>query len=159
MAKATCVFEGCSRQCLARGLCGKHWEQAKREGRLSTFPLVRDGKRAQGDYVAVYEPEHPLAAKGGYVLEHRKVVYDAGIDVPKGYIVHHLNEDPSDNRLENLQVISRGEHSRLHHQQRGYVTTKDGVFPIAQSEDERRERIRESDRRRKQRRRTIGPTS
>ena len=28
--------------------------------------------------------------------------------------VHHLNEDPSDNRLENLAIVSPKEHNRIH---------------------------------------------
>ena len=31
--------------------------------------------------------------------------------------VHHKNGDSSDNRSENLQVMTHGEHSRLHHRQ------------------------------------------
>lgn len=29
--------------------------------------------------------------------------------------VHHINGDPRDNRIENLQVMSAGDHGRLHH--------------------------------------------
>jgi len=31
-------------------------------------------------------------------------------------VVHHINEDPKDNSIENLQVMSRGEHTILHHE-------------------------------------------
>lgn len=33
-------------------------------------------------------------------------------------IVHHINEDKSDNRIDNLEIISRAEHARLHHKGR-----------------------------------------
>jgi hypothetical protein len=29
-------------------------------------------------------------------------------------IVHHINENPSDNRIENLKVVNRAEHKKLH---------------------------------------------
>lgn len=29
-------------------------------------------------------------------------------------IVHHVNEDKSDNRIENLQIVTRAEHVRIH---------------------------------------------
>lgn len=29
-------------------------------------------------------------------------------------VVHHINRDPSDDRLENLQVVSHAEHKRIH---------------------------------------------
>lgn len=32
--------------------------------------------------------------------------------------VHHINEDPKDNRLENLQLLTAEEHGRLHKQKK-----------------------------------------
>lgn len=34
--------------------------------------------------------------------------------IPDGYCVHHRNLDHADNRLENLELIARGAHTRLH---------------------------------------------
>lgn len=28
--------------------------------------------------------------------------------------IHHINENKTDNDIENLQILSRGEHTRLH---------------------------------------------
>jgi hypothetical protein len=30
-------------------------------------------------------------------------------------IVHHINEDPTDDRIENLQIVTRAKHLKLHH--------------------------------------------
>lgn len=38
---------------------------------------------------------------------------DAGI--PEGYVVHHIDEDRTNNILENLEIMTRSEHTRLHH--------------------------------------------
>jgi hypothetical protein len=70
-----------------------------------------------GGYVLLVRPDHPLAGPKGTVLEHRMVVYDAGID-PTGYDVHHKNGDRGDNRLENLELIERSSHGRMHAYQR-----------------------------------------
>lgn len=34
--------------------------------------------------------------------------------IPHGMIVHHVNEDPMDDRLENFQLLTRGEHLAVH---------------------------------------------
>jgi len=34
--------------------------------------------------------------------------------IPKGHVIHHINEDRTDNRIENLQMMKRGDHKRHH---------------------------------------------
>lgn len=69
-------------------------------------------------YVKIYAPTHPLADSTGRVYEHRMVVHDAGIAIPIGSEVHHINGDRADNRLENLEVLSRDAHRQHHDAQR-----------------------------------------
>lgn len=35
-------------------------------------------------------------------------------EIPTGFDVHHIDEDPNNNRLDNLKVLSRDEHNKLH---------------------------------------------
>lgn len=65
-------------------------------------------------YVDIYEPDHPLARRDGYVLEHRKILWDQGVLVDPSLHVHHRNGDKQDNRVENLQVLTVADHTRLH---------------------------------------------
>lgn len=65
-------------------------------------------------YVRVYEPEHPLANRWGHVMEHRKVAWDHGILTNPRDHVHHINENPADNRPENLKAMTRSAHAKLH---------------------------------------------
>lgn len=37
--------------------------------------------------------------------------------VPVGMVVHHINNNPRDNRIENLEVMTRSAHTKLHHDQ------------------------------------------
>jgi HNH endonuclease len=89
----------CSRACSARatGL-------AKRKGPL----------RTPKGYVLLYMPEHPMAMRTGYLLEHRKVMADRlGRMLLPSEVVHHRNEIKDDNRPENLEVLSKPDHDRI----------------------------------------------
>ena len=37
-----------------------------------------------------------------------------GKPVPKGYVIHHINEDKTDNRIQNLQCVKSSTHTRFH---------------------------------------------
>lgn len=72
-------------------------------------------RKAQKGYIARYEPDHPSASKAGLVMEHRLVVEKAlGITLPKEFDVHHINGDKTDNRLENLAVMTHSAHTIFH---------------------------------------------
>lgn len=56
-----------------------------------------------------------LKINGKRIDEHRKIMQDTlGVRLQSNDVVHHINEDKQDNRLENLQLMSRSEHSKLH---------------------------------------------
>ena len=64
-------------------------------------------------YVLVFMPSHPMANANGAILAHRMIAYDAGLLKNKRMEVHHKNGDKADNRLRNLQIISKSEHARI----------------------------------------------
>lgn len=51
----------------------------------------------------------------GRRAEHRWVWEQANGPIPQGYEIHHRNEDRTDNRLENLELVTLAEHRRRHH--------------------------------------------
>lgn len=67
-------------------------------------------------YVMEYHPNHPRADKRGYVFAHI-VAYEShtGERVPEGYVVHHINGIKTDNYPKNLVMLTREEHTILHH--------------------------------------------
>ena len=69
----------------------------------------------KGDYLYALDPDHPNATKNGYVLEHRKVVENSlGRYLKQNEIVHHKDGDKHNNSIDNLEIMTRSEHTRLH---------------------------------------------
>ncbi len=57
---------------------------------------------------------HPTK-KHRVIPYHRKLMQDKiGRELTRNEVVHHINENKRDNRLENLQIMDRGEHTVLH---------------------------------------------
>lgn len=76
----------------------------------------RGGRQKHGDgYIQLYKPDHPSSDKRGRIMEHRYVmeVY-LGRVLDKDEHIHHLNGDKTDNRIENLKIMSNKEHLELH---------------------------------------------
>lgn len=71
-------------------------------------------RRYYDGYVIINIPEHPKSFNGWY-YEHRLVV-EAGLDriLEDWETVHHINENKQDNRLINLFVCTRAQHSKAH---------------------------------------------
>ncbi len=70
-----------------------------------------------GPYILVKAPfDYPgLKYRGKYVYEHQLVWWQyTKIIPPNGYQIHHKNSDKHDNRYENLEMVFKGTHSKLH---------------------------------------------
>ena len=55
-----------------------------------------------------------IEIKGKKYLEHRYLWEKKFGKIQKGLILHHLNNNPSDNRIENLMLMTQKAHLKLH---------------------------------------------
>lgn len=78
----------------------------------------RDGRfKKTGDPDVPKEIKSPYKHMklGNKVMRNHRAVWTMTYGpIPKGYIVHHRNGNKGDNRLENLELMTFSEHSRLH---------------------------------------------
>lgn len=66
-------------------------------------------------YRLLWLPGHQSARRNGYVAEHRVVMEERiGRKLRHGEVVHHINGDKLDNRLENLELTTLPEHTGHH---------------------------------------------
>ena len=96
----------------ASGAKGSGFESQR--GHLMDYTPDYGRKGKNKGYVIVYCPDHPRA-HNGYVYEHILVMESKlGRFVDIRERVHHKNEVKTDNRSENLEVLTLSEHTKLH---------------------------------------------
>lgn len=97
---------------------GKHGKHPKASAQHRWKPGSRPGSTG---YVKVRVGKaHPLADPNGWAYEHLVVWCAAGHPRPARHqVLHHTNDDKTDNRIENLQLLTRAEHNRLHNEAKG----------------------------------------
>ena len=74
----------------------------------------KEYKISREGYVLIKVPEHPKSF-GGWYYEHRLVIekkLDRILEIWE--TVHHINENKQDNRIENLFLCTREQHSKAH---------------------------------------------
>ena len=102
------ISKFCSRSCRGSG------PNPKKSHHSFTHPRwVPIGTRREWKGVLMVKTED------GWEREHRVVAGAPSRSRHEQWlIVHHRNEDPTDNRPENLQVMTQSEHAQLHNRQR-----------------------------------------
>lgn len=79
---------------------------------------IRGTAKTNG-YLFAMCPEHPNAASTGYVLLHRLIMENhIGRLLRENEVVHHIDGNKINNKIENLMLLTNSEHSRLHSEMR-----------------------------------------
>ena len=103
-----CDESGCERKHYGRGKCQTHymrlWHGSARIGPIRAKAPDGAGTVLSTGYRRI-----------GRQREHRLVMVEhIGRPLTPDEHVHHINEDKLDNRIENLRVMSRSEHTAFH---------------------------------------------
>lgn len=73
-----------------------------------------------GNYTYAVVKNHPKATKHGYVYHHRIVIENhIGRQLEDHEVIHHLNGDRKDNRVDNLILMTNSEHTTIHNLMKG----------------------------------------
>src|SRR5688500_18660512 len=83
----------------------------------SALPSCRGGHTCihPSGYVLEYSPDHPAAHKAGVCRQHRLVLEcTLGRLLDPSEVVHHKNGRKTDNRPENLELLTRQQHGTKH---------------------------------------------
>lgn len=82
----------------------------------------KNGIRIFRGYIAIYSPNHPFKDKNNCVKEHRLVMEKhLGRFLKKNEVIHHINHNKLDNRVENLQLFYSHKEHMIHHAKTGSI--------------------------------------
>lgn len=79
--------------------------------------VIKKTVKHQKGYILVYRPEHPMANSHGRVPEHRLVIEKKIGRYVNVLIedVHHIDENVQNNHPDNLMLVSKQDHRRIHY--------------------------------------------
>lgn len=99
--------ETCGKLTYKKTFCSRECVRVKNENKIP--PRKRNGYWIENGYKVLY------IEGDKQIKEHIKIMEDhIGRKLNKDEVVHHINENKLDNRIENLQLMTRGEHSSYH---------------------------------------------
>lgn len=122
-----------SRQKISQRMRGKVLSEAQRKAISERNSCDYDGMNGYGHtkphnrgYMLAYAPHHPNAHADGYVMLHTVLIErQIGRYLEPDEVVHHINHKRSDNRIENLLLMNKKEHMRMHMKERHQKRSED----------------------------------
>src|SRR3989304_3026011 len=94
------------------GHCNKEHKRSPEQCKKFSHPLEKNGRWNGGKmvdkngYILIKQTSHPFANNGNYVREHRLIMEKhLGRYLKPEEVVHHMNHNPADNRIENLMLL------------------------------------------------------
>ena len=123
---AVCCVDGCDKPARSPGdgsMCEMHYYRKRRTGTTDIIPKNKECNNHSSGYILSYRNvDHPVATRGGYLYEHRRILFDEigwgphkcfwcgrkidwmpGERNKKGsLVVDHFNGNKADNTIKNL---------------------------------------------------------
>lgn len=79
----------------------------------------KGGRIKLNGYILIKSPDHPYRDRYGYVCEHRLVMEKhLGRILKPSEVVHHINNNKEDNRIENLMLFSNNQDHLKYHREK-----------------------------------------
>lgn len=140
-----CCSKSCDTELRKTRMSGENNHQYGLKGKLNASFIDRDLLKKNnrlneqmvyvGDWYKKYNTNGRVT-KHRYLVELNYYLFDESFFVEienwfylkKGYVVHHIDNNHNNNELSNLQVLTRGEHSRLHNKLNKIKRNQKGQF-------------------------------
>lgn len=107
----------CSRKCQIKTFLGVvPWNKGMK-GRYENNPpnakkdMLLEDKNGR---IWIYDPTHPRSHRGRVLLSRQTVEMFLGRYLDSDEIIHHVDHNPKNNKLENLLITNRSEHAKIH---------------------------------------------
>jgi hypothetical protein len=119
----------CGRKSYTQSFCSGHWNRIRSTGSpQANIPLrksragARNGMwrggvvKCSDGRIAIYSPGHPFPNFNKLYVYRYRLIMEAhlGRYLLPDELVHHKNGNCSDDRIENLQIMSRSQHTKKH---------------------------------------------
>lgn len=125
------IRNGLELKCEPRFYIGGHQNIGKSKPSGINHYKWKGGKIFRRGYVYLLIHGYPNTEMGRYIREHRYIMEQyLGRLLRRDEDVHHKNGDKLDNRIENLEVMTKSQHTKHHIESNKYVKNQFGIYPL-----------------------------
>jgi len=109
VSRKICSIENCGKPVWGHGLCSKHYQRMRFHGDPLKL-LIKRGEPSMANTGYLVRN-----IKGKSFLVHRAIMEEhLGRKLLRTEIIHHINGDKTDNRIENMEIIAQSSHISCH---------------------------------------------